>query len=416
MGSSVATLSDPHTRDGTGWPAGLELTAFAFCVGQAVFLATAYVSGVWLFDAQGARLANDFTGFYAAWQFLLDGHAVQLWDPAAHKAAANAVIGYNFSGSYPPSYTAHYMMASAVFGLLPYMVSFAVWVPVISLPYLFVASKIIDHRGALILACAFPSLLANVYVGQNGCLTAAFIGGALLAMQAGRPILAGCLIACLTYKPHFGILVPLALIASRQWRVFVSAAAWVVGIVLLTWLVLGTDAWVASFNALLSTNQNTLVDGLHDWHKQQNPFGLVRVLGGNVELAWLAQGAVTLAMAGWVWFAWAPTWASRQPFAMKAAILSIGAFVASPYSYMYDTMILAIPVAFVLRDGLDRGFLRGEMMGLLGACLLLATFPLVKMPVGVGAAFILVVLIARRFAALAPRDPDVATARSAAAA
>lgn len=398
MGSSVATLSRSQTRDDGGWPAGLELTAFAFCVGQAVFLATAYVSGVWLFDAQGARLANDFTGFYAAWQFVLDGHATGLWDPAAHKAAANAVIGYNFEGSYPPSYTAHYMMASTVFGLLPYMTSFAVWVPVISLPYVFVAGKIIDHRGALILACAFPSLLANVYVGQNGCLTAAFLGGALLAMQAGRPILAGFLIACLTYKPHFGILVPVALIAAREWRVFVSAAVWVVGIVLLTWLVLGTDAWVASFHALLSTNQNTLVDGLHDWHKQQNLFGLVRIVGGNIETAWLAQGAVMLAMAGWVWFAWT----SRQPFAMTAAILSLGAFVASPYSYMYDTMILAIPVAFVLRDGLDRGFLRGEMPGLLAACLLLATFPLVKMPVGVGAAFILVALIARRFAELAP--------------
>src|SRR5207302_10917553 len=141
---------------------------------------------------------------------------------------ANAVIGYNFSGSYPPSYTAHYMMASAAFGLLPYMASFAVWVPVISLPYLFVASKIIDHRGALILACAFPSLLANVYVGQNGCLTAALIGGALLAIKAGRPILAGCLIAFLTYKPHFGLLIPVALIASRQWRVFVSTVVCVV--------------------------------------------------------------------------------------------------------------------------------------------------------------------------------------------
>ena len=104
-------------------------------------------------------------------------------------------------------------------------------------------------------------------------------------------------------------------------------------------------------------------------------------------------------MAVWVCVAWA----GRQPFAIKAAILSVGAIVCAPYSYMYDVMLLAVPVAFLLRDGRDRGFLPGEMPGLLGACLLLASFAAVKMPVGVGAEFLVAALIARRFFVLGER-------------
>ena len=90
-------------------------------------------------------------------------------------------------------------------------------------------------------------------------------------------------------------------------------------------------------------------------------------------------------------------WSGRGPFAIKAAILSVAAVICAPYAYMYDLVLLAIPAAFFLRDGRDRGFLPGEMAGLGAACLLLLAFPLVKAPVGVGASLLLAALIARRW-------------------
>jgi hypothetical protein len=295
------------------------------------------------------------------------------------------------------------MMVFAVFGLLPYMVSYAVWTALNPLPYIYVIYRIIGDRSAILLACAFPALLANLIIGQNGCITAALIGGALLAMER-RPVLAGILIGLVTFKPHFGILIPLALIASQQWRVFISASITVVALAGASWLVLGTGAWEGFINAILSANQNTLGAGHHDWRKLQSVFGLVRVAGGGVELAWLLHGAATLGMAIWVCVAWM----GRQPFAIKAAVLSLGALVAAPYAYMYDVMILAVPVAFLLRDGRDRGFLPGEMPALAIACLLLMSFPVVKLPVAVGAAFIVAVLIARRWFAF-DRQPAPAS-------
>jgi len=45
---------------------------------------------------------------------------------------------------------------------------------------------------------------------------------------------------------------------------------------------------------------------------------------------------------------------------LKAAALAIAALAATPYALSYDYCILSMAVAFLVKDGLARGFLRGE--------------------------------------------------------
>ena len=71
-------------------------------------------------------------------------------------------------------------------------------------------------RETLLVAAAFPAVLVNIGHGQNGFLTAALLGGALLLLDR-RPWLAGVLIGLLAYKPQFGVLIPIALLAGRRW-------------------------------------------------------------------------------------------------------------------------------------------------------------------------------------------------------
>jgi hypothetical protein len=391
MSHALTSETFASPRAPTDWPPGLQLAAFGLLVAQAVFLATAYASGIWLIDGNGLPIADDFVGFWPAGRMVLDGLGASIWDPVAHKAAGVAALGHDFKGSYPLYYPPHYMLLVALLPLLPYTASYLVWVAVALSAYVFVIGRIIGERFGILLALAFPALLGNIMVGQNGCITAALFGGALLALQR-RPVLAGCLIGLLTYKPHFGILIPLALVCAREWRVFVSAAVVALGLAAASWLVLGTAAWEGFFTAIQHANRDTLAGGLHDWSKLQSIFGLTRVAGGSVTLAWLLHGTAVAVMAGFV----AVLWSGRQPFALKAAALSVAAVICAPYAYMYDLVLLAVPVAFLLRDGRERDFLPGEMAGLAGACLLLASFPFVKLPVGVGAALIVAGLIARR--------------------
>jgi hypothetical protein len=59
-------------------------------------------------------------------------------------------------------------------------------------------------------------------------------------------------------------------------------------------------------------------------------------------------------------------WRSRVPYTLKAAALAAGTLLTTPYLFMYDMMVLAIPIAFLVRIGLKSGF-RAYELPVLGA-------------------------------------------------
>ena len=77
--------------------------------------------------------------------------------------------------------------------------------------------NLIERRGAMLERSA---QLLNA-LSYHGVLARGF---ALVRDPERRPVLAGLLIGCLTWKPQFGILLPVALAASNRWRAFASAA------------------------------------------------------------------------------------------------------------------------------------------------------------------------------------------------
>ena len=107
--------------------------------------------------------------------------------------------------------------------LLPYNGALIVWTLVGLAAYLIVMWKIAPRRDTLWVALAFPGALLTILDGQNGLITAALFGGGLLLLER-RPWVAGALFGLLCYKPQFGILLPLAFLAARQWRAAVGAA------------------------------------------------------------------------------------------------------------------------------------------------------------------------------------------------
>src|SRR3984957_15709122 len=96
----------------------------------------------------------------------------------------------------------------------------------------------------LLLVLGFPSVLINIGHGQNGFLTAALLGGALVVLDR-RPILAGIMIGLLIYKPQYGLMIPIALAVSGRWRAFAAAAATVAVATIATTLVFGVSVWHA---------------------------------------------------------------------------------------------------------------------------------------------------------------------------
>ena len=103
----------------------------------------------------------------------------------------------------------------------------------------------------LLLALAFPAVLINVGHGQNGFLTAALLGGALVVLDR-RPIVAGILFGLLVYKPQYGLMLPLVLAVSGRWKCFAAAAATVVLLTIVTTLTFGASVWHAFLSRPIS--------------------------------------------------------------------------------------------------------------------------------------------------------------------
>jgi glycosyl transferase family 87 len=367
----------------------IGLVGTILALGYFAVLMSSYLGGYWLINTQGQPIAGDFVNVWAAGRLALDGHAAAAYDWTLHKAAEVSAVGHGFDNYYGWHYPPTFLFAAAALAIIPYSAASIVWLLATLPGYLAAMRAIVGVRAGILLALGFPAALWNATAGQNGFLTASLIGGTLALMER-HPVLAGCCLGLLTYKPHFGLLFPIVLIADRRWRVIATASVVALAMAALSLLVFGSETWLAFFQWMPTTSKLVLGQGAADWHRLQSVFGFVRAHGGGEALAWTAQAAVALTLAAaLVWL-----WRSRAAFELKAAALAAAALLATPYVYTYDLVVLAIPVAYLVRIGLTRGFLALDVAGLIAAGALLLIYPFVNTNVGLAATLIVAGLIA----------------------
>jgi arabinofuranan 3-O-arabinosyltransferase len=369
----------------------VELVCIALAMANLAYLIASYMQGTWLIAPNGAAIESDFVNVWAAGHLVLQGNPALAYDWPAHKAIEDIAVGHSFDGYYGWHYPPMFLFFAATLALVPYVGAHFLWLIVTFPAYIAVVRQITAERTGYLLALAFPAILSNFVVGQNGFLTAGLIGGALLTIER-RPILAGIFVGLLTYKPHLGLLFPIALIAGQHWRVFASAAVTTLLIASVSWLAFGTETWIAFFHSIPHTSQAFLSEGGAQFGKLQTLFGLLRTFGAPETAAWTAQVILALAAAAAV----AAIWRGNVAFEVKAAALGIGAALATPYLYTYDLVVLAVPLAFLYRLGRRNGFLAHEPGGVLLACGLIASFPFIALPVGFFAVGIVAAIVVRR--------------------
>jgi hypothetical protein len=182
-------------------------------------------------------------------------------------------------------------------------------------------------------------------------LTAALLGGALHLLDR-RPWIAGVLIGLLAYKPQYGVLIPIALVAGRRWSTIGAAVATVAMLVALSVVTLGAGIWHAFADSMNFTQTIVLEQGGTGWEKIQSIFSAMRMWGASVHTAYAVQIALALTLASSL--AW--LWQSDAAFELKAAALATASLLATPYVLDYDLVALAVSIAYLVRHGLNRGF------------------------------------------------------------
>jgi alpha-1,2-mannosyltransferase len=406
-------------------------------------------------DRQGRPLGTDFSNVYAAGTYVRDGKPDAPFDPPTQYGREQAIFGKAtpfYGWHYPP----YFLFIASALARMPYGLALAVWQAASFALYLLMIWAIMsapsprtrgeawgegdsrlgselrvgplafaaaDQVGAnstapratgrrdylwLLLALAYPAVLINIGHGQNGFLTAALLGGALVILDR-RPLVAGILIGLLVYKPQFGLMIPLALIAGGRWRAFAAATATVAVLTLATTIAFGPAVWHAFLLSTKFSRTVVLEQGQTGWQKIQSVFSWARMWGAPIPLAYALQTALTLALGvAIVWL-----WRSAASPALKSAALCLAAILATPYSLDYDMMVLAPAIAFFAVDGLARAFRPWEKTALAALWLVpLVTRSIAQatfIPLGVPAMLALFILIIRR------AEPDLPMALGAAA-
>ena len=343
-----------------------------------------YLIGNWIVDGDGHNSLADFGTLWTSGSLVRDHHPALAYDWDAVRQAMTALTGNDHLGRFGFHYPPPFLFVVALLAQLPYRLSFALWVVGSTIPYAAVVRAIVTRPIGWIVALAFPALFFNSIIGQNGCLTAALIGGALLFLPT-RPVLSGICLGLLTYKPQYGLLFPLVLVATGQWRVIISAAATTMILFAVSWLAFGTETWFAFVQQAPVASQAFLSNGEASFGKIQSILALVRYAGGGEQLAWIVHWSLAAAIA----VALVMLWRSPARYEIKAAALALGAVLATPYVFMYDLVVLAIPTAFVMRQALETGFRKAEIYALVVGGGLLVSFCLVTAPVGFVAALVL---------------------------
>jgi arabinofuranan 3-O-arabinosyltransferase len=387
----ATSLSAPAITQPGAIPASLFNACFVLFVINAVFFPSAYFSHWWIFDENGLGIPTDFVNVWSAGKLVLEGHPALAYDWDIQKQVQVAVLGQSYPGNFAWHYPPSFLLVASLLALFPYAVAYIGWAAISLVPYLAVMRAIVGRPFGLLLGAAFPVVLINTLVGQNGFLTASLIGGTLYLMPT-RPLLSGICLGLLSYKPQYGLLFPLVLIAASQWKVFITAGVVAVAMALGSWLAFGTESWQAFFHWMPMFSQAFLTEGRAPWGKMQSIFAVVRYFGGSEPLGWVLQWI----MSGAVAVLLALMWRSRVSYPLKAAALAAGTLLITPYLFLYDLMVLAIPVAFLVRIGLTRGFERHELPALGLAAALLFFYPLAGAPTGFVATLIVSGLIARR--------------------
>lgn len=316
-------------------------------------------------DAGGSLAGGDFKVFWAAARLVAEGRVAELYDIRAFGGFQAELLGEPWRAERftPFPYPPHALILFLPLAVLPYGAALGLWLAAGCVLFV-LAGGAGRPRSLAVLLLGAPALTIALVAGQTGLFSAALLIGGIRLMGA-RPVLAGILFGLLTFKPHFGLLIPVAVLAGGHWRSFLAAAATAVLLAVAGAVLFGAALWPdylqfsqemgSGYLAELTRTEGPGFGGMH-----ASVFSAVYSLGAGFAAAGLAQAAAAIAAAAAVAVAWRR--ADAAPW--RLPLIATLAFAASPYAFVYDMPLLAFAVAAAGGAMVRSGLRPGELLAL----------------------------------------------------
>ncbi len=284
---------------------------------------------------------HDFQSFWSAGVAASEGNGGRIYDYAWHSDHIKQVFGadgQDFGWHYPPQL----LLLLAPLTGLPLPVAFALWYLLPLAAFAWLVYRLIPDWRAPLIAMGCPAVFINTSYMQNGVLSTVLIGFALLPfIENKKP--SALSTGLLAFKPHLGLVFPVAYVAGGLWSSIAWTAFWLAVQTGLTALVFGPQIWLDFWNSLAQSKDILLSEVGAGAHHYTSVFGSVRLLHDNAPLAYLAQ----FFSAGLTLFVLWNVWRSDTPRPLKAALLVASIALIAPYLMHYD-MVLSVLAGVLL--------------------------------------------------------------------
>lgn len=315
-----------------------------------VVLGQTYFHTLWTLDQDGISRLNqklpywDFSNLWAGGRMTLKGHVDWLFDVEAYRQHLRVLftpVLQDQEWSYPPSL----LLIGVPLSLLPVLPAYLVWTFGTIATLYFAIRPLKLPMAAQLAVLVSPAVMINALIGQNGALTAALLIAGLWNAPK-RPILAGVFFGLLTMKPHLGLLIPAALLASRNWRAILSSTICTLCLVLSTGLIFGLDVW-EGFRSITTPLMAAIMEAPYPQPYHANAmtiFVMARFLQLPLPLAYGIQAVFTLAALIATYWLWSGKIVIDPDRRLSLTVLLV--LIATPYGYSYDAVPLALATAW----------------------------------------------------------------------
>ncbi len=287
-----------------------------------------------LVDKDGDPFGRDFVAFYNAAQMLRVGDVAGIYSPEAFTKGLTQLFGssLNLYWGYPPIF----LFLLWPLTMLGYKAAYVAWLLMNIVAFVVAAFWRTKLDGSWRwIAFSAPAVLIELFIGQNGLLTAAILIGGFRLLKS-EPLWAGVVFGLLAYKPQFAILLPFILLALGQRKAFLTAALTLATLVLLSAMAFGCESWILFFHNMWHYQSQIMWLG-HE--KMITVFSATQSLGGSRPVGAVLQGAATVAT---VIFLCRALMRRRDAHWSEWLLLCAPAFyLATPYAFTYDMCILS---------------------------------------------------------------------------
>jgi hypothetical protein len=298
-------------------------------------------------------VGNDFIAFYAAGKLAAAGQPERAYDLNALHSVEKRIGGSDDFPLTPMPYPPFFQLLMMPLSNLDYLTAYRVWVAVTTGLLLLVAWRLAPHWQNLLLAAIFPAVVFCASTGQNGNLSAAIVGAAMLLLPR-RPVAAGIAFGLMAYKPQLMLAIPLCLLAGRHYRTLVATAAAALATVLLSLLFFGIGPFV-SFVLNISAHSRLVFDDPQFGNvlfRMPTVFVTLLQLTGRKDLAF----AIHFLIAGAAAFGLMRVWYRSTNPALRTLALGAAMPLLSPYFTDYDLSLLLIPFVLLAEEARTTGW------------------------------------------------------------